>query len=546
MHSLTGRAAVGATQRFPALDYRPDIDGLRAVAILPVLAFHAGLPGFGGGFVGVDVFFVISGYLITSLILAEHARGTFSFWGFIERRARRLAPAMVPVLAATLVAGYFMLLPDAFRELAKSVVMFCAFAANHYFLSETGYFAFRGPAPLLHTWSLSVEEQFYFVFSVTLLVMLRRAPRRLEALIVVAGALSFATAVFLIETGREDAAFFLAVSRFWELLIGAWLALGRLRPPAVGPARMCRALGLLLIAAAVFLFGADTPFPGFAALAPTIGTALVILAGTSAGTDPAFQLLASRGAVYIGKISYSLYLWHWPLLAFASLYADVLLGWYRVPVTAFAFVPAALSYRFVERPFRKRVWLPGRTRLLATVVSVTAIFAALGAWVDHRHGLPARLPAEVQSALASDPSLDDPLFEKCLDYANADSGGYCELGDTRRERIDFALWGNSHAAATRVVYDRLASEFGLRGVVLSAPGCAAHIPFNHPRGNRKCLHYTASARKRSSSNMTFRCCFCQRDGAFMSTTRPASPRCKASSTCRPWTSRPNRPNFPRC
>src|SRR5262245_20105582 len=134
MPTLTGRAAVGATQRFPVLDYRPDIDGLRAVAILPVLAFHADLPGFGGGFVGVDVFFVISGYLITSLILAEHARGTFSFWGFIERRARRLAPAMAPVLAATLVAGYFMLLPDAFRELAKSVVMFCAFAANHYFL----------------------------------------------------------------------------------------------------------------------------------------------------------------------------------------------------------------------------------------------------------------------------------------------------------------------------------------------------------------------------------------------------------------------------
>ena len=145
---LLSERATGAGHQFTSLDYRPDIDGLRAVAIVPVLAFHAGVPGWTGGFVGVDVFFVISGFLITSLILAEHARGTFSFWGFIERRARRLAPAIVPVLGATLLAGYFLLLPNAFQELAKSTMMFCTFVANHYFLSESRLFRLprAGPA----------------------------------------------------------------------------------------------------------------------------------------------------------------------------------------------------------------------------------------------------------------------------------------------------------------------------------------------------------------------------------------------------------------
>jgi peptidoglycan/LPS O-acetylase OafA/YrhL len=493
MHSLSGRAALAVGDRFASLDYRPDIDGLRAVAIVPVLAFHAGLPGWSGGFVGVDVFFVISGYLITSLILGEYARGSFTFWGFVERRARRLAPAMVPVLVATLLAGYFLFLPNAFQELAKSVMMFSAFAANHYFLGESGYFDFHGPAPLLHTWSLSVEEQFYLAFSLTLLGVLRWAPRRLEIVIVTAGLLSFATAVALIEIGQESAAFYLSPSRFWELLIGAWLALGHLPTPSAIAAACCRAAGLLLIAAAVFLYSGNLPFPGPAALVPTVGAALVILAGTAEGEDPAYRLLASRAAVYVGRISYSLYLWHWPLLVFAGIYADVLPDWYRLPVTAFAFVPAALSYRFVERPFRKRAWLPGRGTMLATAVSTTVAFLVAGAWIDYDKGLPLRLPAEVRAALQTDPLLRDPLFESCLSFERGETGTFCELGDTGRQRIDFAVWGDSHAAAERRLFDRLASDFGLRGVLLSAAGCAAHMPFNHPRKHQKCQDYSRRA-----------------------------------------------------
>ena len=327
----------------------------------------------------------------------------------------------------------------------------------------------------------------------TLLATLRWAPRRLEAVIVAAGLLSFATAIFLIETGRDSAAFYLAVSRFWELLIGAWLALGRLRQPAADTARLCRALGLLLIAAAVFLYSGDTPFPGLTALLPTLGAALVILAGTASDNDPAYRLLALPGSVYVGKMSYSLYLWHWPLLVFAGIYADVLPDWYRIPVAAFAFVPAALSYRFVERPFRKRIWLPAKAQLLATVASVTAIFLAVSTWIDHGHGLPFRLPAQAQLALQHDPMLIDPLFASCLGLEQRETATYCGLGDTQRRRIDFAVWGDSHAAAERPVFDRLASNLGLRGVLFSHPGCVAGRSYFYPHKDAGCEKYSRDA-----------------------------------------------------
>jgi peptidoglycan/LPS O-acetylase OafA/YrhL len=483
MGFLSHRAA-GAGHQYRDLDYRPDIDGLRAVAIVPVLAFHAGLPGWSGGFVGVDVFFVISGFLITSLILAEHARGTFSFWGFMERRARRLVPATVPVLAATLLAGWFLFLPNDFQELAKSVMMLCGLAANHYFLSESGYFDFHGPAPLLHTWSLSVEEQFYLAFSVTLLAILTWMPRRLEVVIAVAALLSFATATALIETGRENAAFYLSLSRFWELLIGAWLALGRMPEPGPLAARCCRALGLLLIAGAVFLYDSATPFPGVAALAPTLGAALVIFAGTGPSDDPAYRLLASRGAVYVGRISYSLYLWHWPLLLFAGLYAEILPSWYRLPVAAFALIPATLSYHFVERPFRKRIWLPQRAQMLGATVLFAALLVAVGHWIDHGKGLPFRLPADVQLALQEDPLLTDPQVASCTTFTEL--GKACALGNLLRPRIDFAVWGDSHAAADRPVFDRLAAEQGLHGVLFTHPGCAADMSYFYPRPDARC------------------------------------------------------------
>jgi peptidoglycan/LPS O-acetylase OafA/YrhL len=483
MGFLSHRAA-GAGHQYRDLDYRPDIDGLRAVAIIPVLAFHADLPGWSGGFVGVDVFFVISGFLITSLILAEHARGTFSFWGFMERRARRLVPATVPVLAATLLAGWFLFLPNTFQELAKSVMMLCGLAANHYFLSESGYFDFHGPAPLLHTWSLSVEEQFYLAFSVTLLAVLSWMPRRLEVVIAVAALLSFATAAALIETGHETAAFYLSLSRFWELLIGAWLALGRLPQPGPVAAGCCRALGLLLIAGAVFLYDPATPFPGVAALVPTAGAALVIFAGRAPGDDPAYRLLASRGAVYVGRISYSLYLWHWPLLVFAGLYAEVLPSWYRLPVAAFALIPAALSYHFVERPFRKRIWLPQRMQMLAATATFIAMLVAVGHWIDHGKGLPFRLPADVQLALQEDGMLADPMQTSCT--SRAETGKLCDLGDALQPRIDFALWGDSHAAADQSVFDRLASEHGLHGVLFTLPGCSAIMNYLYPRPDARC------------------------------------------------------------
>ena len=334
----------------------------------------------------------------------------------MERRARRLVPAMVPVLVATWLAGYFLFLPDPFKDLSKSIVMLCLFAVNHYFLSATGYFDANDLMPLLHTWSLSVEEQFYLSFSLTVLAVLKWMPRRLQLVLVALAVLSFATAVALMETGQHSAAFYLAVSRFWEFLIGSWLALGCLPKPNARWGVICRGTGLIMIGCAVFLFDANTPFPGLAALLPTVGAALVIFAGNGPESDFLYRLLASRGAVHLGKISYSLYLWHWPLLVYAGIFAHVLPDWYRAPVVGLSFVLAGWSFRYVERPFRKRIWLPRRTQVLAATVGVATALLAGSGWVVKTKGLPSRLPAEVQKVLSYGDPFKDPLIETCSSF----------------------------------------------------------------------------------------------------------------------------------
>ncbi|HKY93802.1 MAG TPA: acyltransferase, partial [Kiloniellales bacterium] len=332
------------------MDYRPDIDGLRAVAIVPVLLFHAGVPGFSGGYVGVDVFFVISGYLITRLIAGEMESGGFSLLRFYERRARRILPALLLVLLACLPFAHLLLLPDQYADFADSIDATLGFVSNFYFFGQTGYFEDDvGTMPLLHTWTLAVEEQFYVVFPLLLLAMRRGGRRGWLLVVVLLFALSFATALYF-STG--DAAFYLSPARAWELMLGSLLALlhWTLRSRAVAAALALVGLGMIL--AAVVSYDEATTPSSFALLLPCGGAALVILSGAGRAQPAGFagSMLASRLPVAIGLISYSLYLWHWPVLVFLQLWLlPEPLGIWALPALALCFVLATLSWRYVER-----------------------------------------------------------------------------------------------------------------------------------------------------------------------------------------------------
>ncbi len=380
------------------MEYRRDIDGLRALAVVPVVLFHAGVPGFSGGFVGVDVFFVISGYLITLLIAREITEGSFTIAGFYERRVRRIIPALFAVLLVSTVLATRLFLPDQLRDFSKSLVATVLFSSNVFFWREAGYFA--APAaekPLLHTWSLAVEEQFYIAFPIALLIIHKWLGQRWVAWLAPAALASFALSVWGV-IHAPGATFYLAPTRAWELLIGALLALGAIpRPKRRYAIELGAIVGLALIAWAVFGLSRETPFPGLNALYPCVGAALLLHAG-----EASFAGLRDRACwrhrplVAIGLISYSLYLWHWPLLVFAQ-YVRVfeLTLAERLVVVCIAGLAAALSWRFVERPFRSRSGSITRKQLATATAMCAAILVGAGFANYVLSSRSTRLPAEV-------------------------------------------------------------------------------------------------------------------------------------------------------
>lgn len=337
------------------MEYRREIDGLRAIAVLPVILFHAGVELFSGGFVGVDVFFVISGYLITSIILKEQQSGTFSLVRFYERRARRILPALFLVVFACLPFAWAWLLPEDLKSFGKSLIAVPTFTSNILFARESDYFTpLAELKPLLHTWSLAVEEQFYVFFPILLILAHKWRAVSNGVLIAAIGIISLGLAQWGLATNPKIAFYFLP-TRAWELMIGALIAVYVLRPNAkrVPSNELLSALGLVLILVSVFAFTEATPFPGLYALVPTIGTGLIILfakADTFVG-----RLLATRAFVGLGLISYSAYLWHHPLFAFARHRSldppslDLMMG-----LAALSIFLAYISWRYVERPFRDK------------------------------------------------------------------------------------------------------------------------------------------------------------------------------------------------
>jgi peptidoglycan/LPS O-acetylase OafA/YrhL len=336
--------------------YRPDIDGLRAIAVLSVVAFHVGVRPLHGGFVGVDIFFVISGYLITLIMYNQVRAGRFSIAGFYERRIRRIFPALIATLLFTSYFAYRELLPSEIRDYSYSLIATIFSGSNIYFWINSGYFDTPAQSkPLLHTWSLAVEEQCYIFLPIILQVVHRRFPNGVRPVIAGLALVSLAVSAVGAFTNPVST-FYLVHTRMWELLLGGLIALDVFPIPRGAALRNAMTLiGLTMIIFAVFVFSPATPFPGLTALVPCVGSGLIILAGRG-GTSLVGRLLSLPPIVFFGLISYSLYLWHWPILVFQSTNAVLLSATPRVgkiAVVAVSIVAATLSWALVERPFRR-------------------------------------------------------------------------------------------------------------------------------------------------------------------------------------------------
>lgn len=444
--------------------YRPDIDGLRAIAVLAVVLYHAAPGLLPGGYTGVDVFFVISGFLITRLIDAEMREGRFSFAQFWLRRVRRLVPALLVVCAVSAAFAWALLLPAGFRDFGQSLVAAALFLSNLLFWTESGYFdAAATTKPLLHTWSLAIEEQFYLIFPAIFVLLMRRSRRAVVVGLCVLWALSF-WAAWRTSITDPSLAFYAPHTRMWELLTGALLALAM--PHLALSRRAAEVAGLLGLAALAATFAGLSPtplFPGPGALLPCLGAALLI-ASAGRGTRLG-RALSSPGPVGIGLISYSLYLWHWPALVFAGIYANrSLTAAETAGVLAAALVASALSWRFVEQPVRRGNALASSRHLLAVAGTGAAAALALGLFAHGSGGIPGRWSPATLRIAEGDGLLHD---RRDCHFAEekATTDELCRRGAGGPPQV--LLLGDSHADMYAPVLFPLLKERGLAGIQLT-------------------------------------------------------------------------------
>lgn len=431
------------------LDYRRDIDGLRAVAVGAIVLHHAFPALLPGGFVGVDVFFVISGYLITRLIAEARDAGAFSWGGFYLRRARRIVPAYVLVVLVTAGLAAWIEMPRLLGMTGAATAASGLFLANILFTQTAGYFA-PGPQqnPLLHLWSLGVEEQFYLVWPALIaLLSLKRlgSGRAGLALVLLVGSLVLAQA--LVGRGHSTWAFFGLPMRAWEFLAGGVLALGLVRPPEQrDTANLVGILGGLMIAGSLVLLNEASAFPGLSAVPACLGAVLLIWSGS--GAMPGLAALRLAPVVGLGRISYSLYLWHWPLLVLAADVAQQPLSTLqRLGLVALSLVLAAATWRFVEQPFRRgsveRPW-----RRLALMLLPLLAPIAVGALLFLSHGLPGRLSPAAKALADLEETDVNPARAACFENARKARPEDCRFGAAAGKKGDEVLvWGDSHADA---------------------------------------------------------------------------------------------------
>ena len=477
----------------PHPTYRPDIDGIRAIAVLLVVMFHAFPSQIQGGFVGVDVFFVISGYLISSIILKGLEQGNFSYRDFYIRRIKRIFPALIVVLTTCMIFGWFVLLQDEYRSLGKHVASGAGFVSNFIFWGEAGYFDTAANfKPLLHLWSLGIEEQFYIVWPLLLVLLWKRIKNLLLALGVIS-LISFLLNVGLIGT-NPVAAFYLPLARFWELMLGSMLAYASLfrgdifftissnfgiRQENLQNSKRfiseaCSLFGMLLVISAAALVDKDSEFPGWWALMPTVGTVLLIAAGPLTWLNS--KVLSHRSLVLLGLISYPLYLWHWPILSIANIvnYGAPAL-WIRIGAIAASIVMAWLVYKMVEKPIQAR-----QGNFAPTILSVLIlIISTAGYYIYHNEGLTFRavnksgnLKKYTESIKTNADIHARYITDDCKYIANLSSfaNSICKsYGPNDKDAI--VVWGDSHADAWAPVFFEAAKENNIRIILFSHVGC---------------------------------------------------------------------------
>jgi len=486
------------------MTYRQDIDGIRALAILPVIFYHAGLPGWSGGFIGVDVFFVLSGYLITGIILRETLGQGFSLLTFYERRVRRILPALAVVIAVCFAIGWAVMLPDELKKLGESGIYAVLFASNFYFPQVLDYFEASAKfSPLLHTWSLAVEEQFYVFFPLLLIFLCKRFSQlAVFVSVAVLSLVSLFAAVALLPA-KSDLVFYMFPFRAWELGLGALLAFTFIAKPA--NKWLCNALalsGIALIIVPTVTYSADTPFPGLSAVAPVLGTALLIWTGTRVGGTSISRFLSLPLLVWIGLISYSLYLWHWPIIAFMRIVkggVDL-----SLPQSLFAlfmsFALAWATYRFIETPFRRRRrGLFSTNGIFGSTIVTLGLLTVIGGVLVFQQGVKGRLTAEAR-ALASISRDVNPLRKQCMDVLP--QNGLCVVwGDLSQENnsseeqnsgigmVDFVFWGDSHVDAIHPAITQAAIQAGQVGLIASRRACAPVKEIARSTRSKRCIEF---------------------------------------------------------
>jgi peptidoglycan/LPS O-acetylase OafA/YrhL len=485
--------------------YNPVIDGLRCVAVLPVLLFHAGFAPFGGGFVGVDVFFVISGYLITGILLRDLAEGRHSLLRFYERRARRILPALFAVILATVPFAWAWMTAPHYADFSKSIVAVLFFVSNILFWQQSGYFDVAAEEkPLLHTWSLAIEEQYYLVFPLLLMLLWRRGPARpafrasfWAVLLLALASLGLSEAI---ARDRAVANFYLLPTRAWELLAGSLCAFARLQPaPRPLPGRLpgplprlaaeaLAAAGLAMIGLSVLAFDASTPFPSLYTLLPVGGAALVILFAGPGG--PVGVILGHRLAVGIGLLSYSLYLWHQPVFALARLRFDVAPGGAAMAgLCLLALALAWATWRWIERPFRYGLPL-GRFAALTGAAATLALGLGLLGIVEARLGWSRLAPVVYTDAVIDTDRaqaetwtavLDNPALQEELSRFPEGTGGFRLLvvGDSHAKDLFNALYLTSGGPPLEVRRITLGGgctdRIGARFEAVTAAACFADL-----------------------------------------------------------------------
>ena len=472
--SAGGQVISGANIRQGTPDahppYRPEIDGLRAIAVLSVVLYHFGVPGLRGGFVGVDVFFVISGFLIGGILWGEaRAQGRIALGRFYLRRVRRLAPAFFAMAAVTAIFAAVVLLPFEFREFGKSLIAATVWLSNVLFYRGAGYFDIGNEnKPLLHTWSLAVEEQFYIVLPLALVALLALgAPRR-----VMIGALVLAWGVSLLgcialTPSAPGAAFYLFPWRAWELLSGVLLAVWGYERRAewdFHPGLSWGGLGL--IAAAVTLTRVDLGFPGWQAVLPVVATLMLLANGAQA--NAVNRALRARGPVFVGLISYSLYLWHWPVLTLSRYWRDgagspaETLGWLMLSV-----VLAIAAWALIERP--ARAYLSGRLLVAGSLVAGAAM-VVIGAGAYLLNGMPGRFGPEAQVHIAAAGGFVQD-WSRCSTDSQGPLAGVetCAIGPEGPPQV--LIWGDSHLRAVMDGLALAALETGTPGLIIWHAGC---------------------------------------------------------------------------